>query len=150
VDGWDFKSYVLSMLFYRFISENLAGYLNEQEHKAGYPDFDYARLRDSDAEPVRSETVKEKGFYILLSELFANLRARARNDSNLNESLNRIFANIEGSAIGMESEDDFKELFDDLDVNNKLGTYGDQAQRKAGQATGCHRRSSAQQQCQVF
>ena len=49
VDGWDFKSYVLGMLFYRFISENLTGYLNEQEHKAGYPDFDYARLSDSDA-----------------------------------------------------------------------------------------------------
>ena len=35
VDGWDFKSYVLGMLFYRFISENLTAYLNEQERKAG-------------------------------------------------------------------------------------------------------------------
>ena len=122
VDGWDFKSDVLGMLFYRFISENLAGYLNEQEHKAGDPNFDYARLSDSDAESGRSETVNEKGFYILPSELFVNLRARARDDSNLNETLSRIFANIEGSAIGMESEDDLKGLFDDLDVNsNKLG-----------------------------
>jgi type I restriction-modification system DNA methylase subunit len=44
VDGWDFKTYVLGMLFYRFISENLTSYLNEQERKAGTPDFDYARL----------------------------------------------------------------------------------------------------------
>ena len=29
VDGWDFKTYVLGMLFYRFISENLTSYLNE-------------------------------------------------------------------------------------------------------------------------
>lgn len=105
VDGWDFKSYVLGTLFYRFISENLTSYLNEQERKAGTADFDYARLSDSDAERGRTETVKEKGFYILPSELFVNLRARARHDSNLNETLSRIFADIEGSAIGEESED---------------------------------------------
>jgi len=76
VDGWDFKTYVLGMLFYRFVSENLTGYLNEQERKAGTPDFDYARLSDADAEFGRAETVKEKGFYILPSELFANVRTR--------------------------------------------------------------------------
>lgn len=123
VDGWDFKSYVLGMLFYRFISENLTSYLNEQERKAGRPGFDYAKLSDADAEWGRAETVKEKGFYILPSELFANVRERARSDSNLNETLDRVFADIEGSATGTESEDDFKGLFDDLDVNNKkLGT----------------------------
>ena len=122
VDGWDFKSYVLGMLFYRFISENLTGYLNEHERQAGEPDFDYVSLSDSDAEMGRCETVQEKGFYILPSELFVNLRARARHDTNLNETLGRIFANIEGSATGAESEDDFRGLFDDLDVNSsKLG-----------------------------
>jgi len=122
VDGWDFKTYVLGMLFYRFISENLTSYLNEQERKAGTPDFDYARLSDADAEFGRAETVKEKGFYILPSELFANVRSRARHDANLNETLSRIFADIEGSATGSDSEDDFKGLFDDLDVNSpKLG-----------------------------
>jgi type I restriction enzyme M protein len=122
VDGWDFKSYVLGMLFYRFISENLTSYLNEQEQKAGDRGFDYTRLSDADAEFGRDETVKEKGFYILPSELFVNVRARARQDANLNETLNRVFADIEGSAIGAESEDDFKGLFDDLDVNSgKLG-----------------------------
>ena len=122
VDGWDFKSYVLGMLFYRFISENLTSYLNEQEHKAGESGFDYSRLEDSDAERGRSETVNEKGFFILPSELFCNVRNRARHDPNLNETLSSIFANIEGSARGTESEDDLKGLFDDLDVNsNKLG-----------------------------
>lgn len=122
VDGWDFKSYVLGMLFYRFISENLVAYLNDQEHRAGSSDFDYASLSDADAEFGRAETVKEKGFYILPSSLFANVRQRARNDANLNETLSRIFAEIEGSANGADSEDDFKGLFDDLDVNSgKLG-----------------------------
>jgi type I restriction enzyme M protein len=122
IDGWDFKSYVLGMLFYRFISENLASYLNEQERLAGDPDFDYARLSDADAEFGRAETVKEKGFYILPCDLFVNVRTRARHDANLNETLSGVFANVQGSAIGAESEDDFKGLFDDLDVNSsKLG-----------------------------
>ena len=122
VDGWDFKSYVLGMLFYRFISENLTSYLNEQERKAGSADFDYAALSDADAEFGRAETVKEKGFYILPSHLFANVRQRARLDANLNETLSSVFKDVEGSAVGTDSEDDFKGLFDDLDVNSsKLG-----------------------------
>lgn len=122
VDGWDFKTYVLGMLFYRFISENLCAYLNEQERKAGQSDFDYAGLSDSDAEFGREETVKEKGFYILPSQLFTNVCKQARGDENLNETLSNIFKDIEGSALGTDSEDDLKGLFDDLDVNSsKLG-----------------------------
>ena len=122
IDGWDFKSYVLGMLFYRFISENLTRYLNEQERLAGNPEFDYAALSDEDAEFGREETVREKGFYILPSQLFQNVRAVARHDENLNETLSSVFAAIEGSANGAESENDIKGLFDDLDVNSsKLG-----------------------------
>lgn len=123
VDGWDFKSYVLGLLFYRFISENLTAYLNTGEHSAGESNFHYARLSDVDAEFGRRETVAEKGFYILPSELFANVRKRAAADENLNETLEKVFKNIEGSAVGAESEDDLKGLFDDLDVNSaKLGS----------------------------
>ena len=122
VDGWDFKTYVLGMLFYRFISENLTAYLNQQEHAAGNPDFDYATLSDQDAEFGRKDTVDEKGFYILPSELFSNVRKQAGSNENLNETLERVFKNIEGSALGTDSEDDIKGLFDDLDVNSaKLG-----------------------------
>jgi len=123
VDGWDFKSYVLGMLFYRFISENLASYLKQEERRAGNPDFDYASISDEEAEFGRSETVKEKGFYILPSELFENVRRNAKNDPNLNETLSRVFKNIEDSAKGSPSEKNFKGLFDDIDVNsNKLGS----------------------------
>ena len=122
VDGWDFKTYVLGMLFYRFISENLTAYLNVQERQAGKPDFDYPALSDQEAEFGRAETVKEKGFYLLPSHLFCNVRQRARHDANLNETLSRIFGDIEGSAVGTDSENDIKGLFDDLDVNSsKLG-----------------------------
>ena len=122
VDGWDFKGYVLGMLFYRFISENLAAYLNESERAAGDAGFDYADLTDAQAEFGRVDTVDEKGFYILPSELFANVRERAARDENLNETLEQVFSHIEGSAKGTASEDDLKGLFHDLDVNSpKLG-----------------------------
>lgn len=123
VDGWDFKSYVLGFLFYRYISENIADYINKGEKEAGKLDFDYALKTDSDAEQIRQEMVGVKGFFILPSELFENVRKRAKNDENLNETLAKIFRNIENSAQGSESEDDFKGLFDDIDVNsNKLGS----------------------------
>ncbi len=122
VDGWDFKTYVLGMLFYRFISENLTAYLNAEERRAGHADFDYAELGDGDAEFGRQETVAEKGFYILPSELFMNVRRRAAQDENLNETLAHVFRDIEASARGTASEDDLKGLFEDLDVNSgKLG-----------------------------
>ena len=122
VDGWDFKQYILGMMFYRYISENITNYINEGERKAGDKDFDYAKLPDEVAETQREELVKEKGFFILPSELFCNVHKKAKNDENLNETLERVFNNIENSAKGAESEDDFAGLFDDIDVNsNKLG-----------------------------
>ena len=119
VDGWDFKTYVLGMLFYRFISENLTEYLNSHQRKTGDADFDYAQMSDADAEYGRVATVEEKGFFMLPSQLFDNVKAQARHDNNLNETLNLIFKNIEGSATGTKSECGFKGLFDDLDVNSK-------------------------------
>jgi len=122
VDGWDFKSYVLGFLFYRFISENLTTYISKEEQRTGNIKFDYTKISDKDAEFGRADTVKEKGFYILPSELFENVRKRAKNDANLNETLSNIFKNIENSAKGTDSEDDLRGLFDDIDVNsNKLG-----------------------------
>lgn len=122
VDGWDFKQYILGLLFYRFISENLCNYLNEEERKAGVSGFDYANITDEEAEFGRATTLEDKGFYILPSELFCNVRKKAKNDKDLNVTLATIFSNIENSAKGTESENDMKGLFADLDVNSpKLG-----------------------------
>lgn len=122
VDGWDFKQYVLGMLFYRYISENITAYINNMQRGAGFDDFDYAAFNDAEALEAKEAIVKEKGFFILPSELFCNVVRDAKNDPNLNETLARIFKDFEASAIGTESEDDIKGLFDDLDVNSaKLG-----------------------------
>ena len=122
VDGWDFKNYVLGTMFYRYISENLTNYINEGEHAAGNAGFDYAKLSDIEAETAKEGLVQEKGFFMLPSELFCNVRNRAPQDENLNMTLETIFNNIENSAKGSTSEGSFAGLFDDFDVNsNKLG-----------------------------
>jgi len=131
VDGWDFKTYVLGMLFYRFISENLDSFLTKAEREAGNADFHYATLSDAEAEFARKDTVEEKGFFILPSHLFANVRQRAAADENLNETLDAVFKAIEGSAVGAASENDIKGLFADLDVNSqKLGNTVPQRNQK--------------------
>jgi len=117
VDGWDFKAYVLGFLFYRYISENFKNCVNRNEQEAGINDFDYAKMSDEDAQNEREYFIKAKGFFILPSELFENVKLKASSDENLNETLERIFRNIEDSAKGTESEDNFAGLFDDIDVN---------------------------------
>lgn len=131
VDGWDFKNYVLGALFYRYISENLCAYINKIEKESGNNEFDYAALSDEDAEAAREQMVQTKGFFLLPSELFVNVLKNAPADENLNETLDRVFKNIEQSAQGCESEDDLKGLFADFDVNsNKLGgTVADRNKR---------------------
>lgn len=129
IDGWDFKQYVLGTMFYRYISENLTNFINNIQREAGQDDFDYTQLSDEEAETARDYLVDVKGFFIKPSELFSNVCKNAPEDDNLNETLERVFRNIENSAQGTPSEMDFKGLFDDFDVNaNKLG--GSVAKRK--------------------
>ena len=119
VDGWNFKAYVLGAMFYRFISENLTTYINKQQAKAGLSDYDYAKESDDTAILGKDQIVKDKGFFILPSELFQNVVKGAKTNEALHETLHKVFKNIEGSAIGTASEDDFKGLFDDFNVNDK-------------------------------
>ena len=119
VDGWDFKQYILGILFYRFISENLTEHFNKAESK----DFDYAKITDDEAlKYYKPGTVEEKGFFILPSQLFQNVVKTARSNENLNIDLANTFKAIENSAIGYESENDIKGLFEDIDTtSNRLG-----------------------------
>ena len=122
VDGWDFKQYVLGLLFYRFISENVENYANKNQQKYGINNFEYRNITDDVAENGREQLIEEKGFFIKPSELFCNVRKNAKNNKDLNITINGIFKNIENSSKGHKSEKDVKGLFDDFNVNdNKLG-----------------------------
>lgn len=131
VDGWDFKQYVLGIMFYRYISENLINYINKGEHDAGDKTFDYSKLSDNEALQAKDDLIQEKGFFILPSELFCNVVKKCDNDENLNETLERVFNHIEESAKGSVSESDFAGLFDDIDVNSsKLGATVEKRNKK--------------------
>lgn len=123
VDGWDFKQYILGILFYRFISENITEFFNAAEREAGDLDFNYAEISDEEAEKdFRPNTVEDKGFFILPSQLFENVVKSAADNENLNTDLANIFKAIEGSAVGFASEDAIKGLFEDVDTtSNRLG-----------------------------
>ena len=123
VDGWDFKQYVLGIMFYRYISENITNYINAGEHETGNNDFDYAKLSDSEAEQAREDMVMTKGFFILPSQLFCNVRKNAKNNENLNETLEKAFKAIENSAVGNDSEGDMFWLA--IDENDRvIGSVG--------------------------
>ena len=139
VDGWDFKSYVLDTMFYRYISEHFADRMNRDEWDAGNTGFDYAALSDEDAalpEEEVKDIIQTVGYFLKPSELFCNVRKRVykygekgqteeqakkqEEELNaLNETLENVFKHIEESAVGSPSEECFKGLFDDFDVNSK-------------------------------
>lgn len=122
VDGWDFKAYVLGSMFYRYVSEHLSLYVNENEWEAGDPNFDYADLPDAEAGELRQDLIREKGFFLLPSQLFRNVQKNAAGNENLNETLEAVFKSMVDSTIGTESEGNFAGLFVDFDVNSiKLG-----------------------------
>jgi type I restriction enzyme M protein len=134
VDGWDFKQYVLGTLFYRFISENFAAYI-----EAGDPDIHYAELDDSVITPeIKDDAIKTKGYFIFPSQLFSKVLATANTNQSLNTDLAAIFSAIESSANGYPSEQDIKGLFADFDTtSNRLGnTVKDKNLRLAAVLTG--------------
>lgn len=118
VDGWDFKQYVLGILFYRFISENFKNYI-----EGGDPGVDYANFPEGQiTDVIKDDAVKTKGYFIYPSQLFSNVVKQARGNENLNTELRKIFDAIEDSAVGYDSEHDIKGLFDDVDTrSNRLG-----------------------------
>lgn len=110
VDGWDFKQYVLGTLFYRFISENFADYI-----EAGDDSVNYASMPDNVITPeIRDDAIKTKGYFIYPSQLFVNVAKNAHRNDSLNTDLANIFSDIENSANGYPSEQDIKGLFADF------------------------------------
>ena len=118
VDGWDFKQYVLGTLFYRFISENFAAYI-----EGGDDSVQYAKLNDIVITPeIRDDAIKTKGYFIYPSQLFARVAATANTNDSLNTDLAAVFSAIETSALGYPSERDIRGLFADFDTtSNRLG-----------------------------
>lgn len=99
MDCRNFRPYILGLLFNQLVSEHLTDFLIA-EHAAGNSYFDCLQLPVRQAALRRRNKAAEKGAQIHPSDLFVNVRTNASLDEILSESLERIFKNTDGSAVG--------------------------------------------------
>lgn len=122
VDGWDFKTYVLGTIFYRYLCDHLVYIINTEQQEAGVDGFDYADLTDEEAETERYAFTEMLGYYILPSQPFDVLAEDADDNDDLGIELDQAFKAVEQSTANADSAEDFQGLFQDFDVNsNKHG-----------------------------
>ncbi|MGZ7234601.1 type I restriction-modification system subunit M, partial [Streptococcus pyogenes] len=76
----DFKQYVLGALFYRFISENFASYIEAGDDSVKYAELDDSVITDD----IKDDAVRTKGYFIYPSQLFSNVAVKANTNDRLN------------------------------------------------------------------
>ena len=118
VDGWDFKQFVLGMLFYRFISENVARYIEASDRSINYATWSDEVITAK----IKDDAIQTKGYFIYPSQLFINVAKNANTNRRLCNDLDKIFSEIEASANGYPSEGHVKDLFADFSTSSyRLG-----------------------------
>ena len=122
----EFRDYILGFIFYKYLSEKQHIFANElletEEVK------NYANIKDEDdLGVIKEESLIKLGYFLKPDELFTAItkkgNANIEEESNfILEDLQSILNSIEKSTMGTDSEDDFNQLFEDLDLNStKLG-----------------------------
>lgn len=129
----EFRDYILGFIFYKYLSEKVHLYANDLLSEDG---IDYAEVDESTEDgvdivaAVAEEAISKLGFMLKPSELFSSVAKRghveeggaATADTFILGDLSKILRNIEQSTMGTDSEDDFNQLFEDLDLtSSKLG-----------------------------
>ncbi|MFC6277477.1 type I restriction-modification system subunit M, partial [Psittacicella hinzii] len=123
IDGWDFKQYVLGILFYRFISEHLMDYMEKDYPTQTDEEVIEIMSKNGQQHEIIEDIVKTKGLFMYPSKLFCNIAKDAHKNSNLNVDLKEAFDQIEKFTAGLPSERVFKGLFADFDVtSSRLGS----------------------------
>jgi len=130
MDADEFRDYILGFIFYKYLSEKMNLYANALLKEDGITFTSINENSDkgiSYLEVIKEEALGKLGYFLKPSELFTQIAKRGNsNSSNTNsfiiEDLTTILNNIEQSTTGTDSEDDFDNLFEDLDLNStKLG-----------------------------
>lgn len=131
MDADEFRDYILGFIFFKYLSEKQYLYANN-ELLVGEEVEDYRLVTDSETiEVIREESLEKLGYFLPPDDLFSNIAKRGNGDkagkSNfILDDLQRILNDIQNSTMGTESEDDFINLFEDLDLNStKLGRTTD-------------------------
>ena len=121
-----FRDYILGFIFFKYLSERMNLYANEVLAQDGikFTDIDET-TEDGQAylDAVKEESLNKLGYFLKPSELFSEVAKRgAKPKQFIIENLTKILNNIQRSTMGTESEDDFDDLFSDMDLtSNNLG-----------------------------
>ena len=135
MDADEFRDYILGFIFYKYLSERMNLYANSILEADGIAYQNIEENTDEGKqylEAVKEEALVKLGYFLKPSELFSEIARRGNADTTeedgerasnfILEDLTRILSNIEQSTMGTASEDDFDNLFEDLDLTStKLG-----------------------------
>ncbi len=126
----EFRDYILGFIFYKYLAEKMEIYANTilKQDKIKYKDIK-EKTKDGKEyiEAIKSESLEKLGYFLKPSELFSEVAKRGNSDEKgkdnfILEDLQKILTNIQLSTMGTESEEDFDNLFEDMDLNStKLG-----------------------------
>lgn len=130
MDWWDFKQYILWFLFYRYLSNTIVKFVNNNYHKnkiSDYnPNYSFEECNDEDISEEAQETIKKSlGYYIKPSFLFNNVLKNIDNimeDDNLSDFLLNWFLEIENNLYPLSKDDLFGLLTSIPLQDNKLWT----------------------------
>jgi type I restriction enzyme M protein len=134
MDADEFRDYILGFIFFKYLSERMHLYADKllEEDGIKYNSIDEnTPIGKEYLEAIQEEALGKLGYYLKPSELFTNIAAKGNSleggDTFILEDLTTILRNIESSTMGTESEDDFGNLFEDLDLTStKLGKTDEQ------------------------
>jgi type I restriction enzyme M protein len=124
----EFRDYILGFIFYKYLSERMHLYADKILAQDGikYQDIDESTIEGQEIlEAVKQEAIEHLGYFLKPSELFSEIAKRGNGNGKSNfilADLTIILKHIEQSTMGTQSEDDFDNLFEDLDLTStKLG-----------------------------
>jgi type I restriction enzyme M protein len=121
----EFRDYILGFIFYKYLSERMEIYADKilVQDKMNYLDInENSETGKEYLEAIREEALEKLGYFLKPSELFSQLSKRGTGGNFILEELQVILTNIQLSTMGTASEEDFDNLFEDMDLNStKLG-----------------------------
>ena len=127
MDADDFRDYILGFIFYKYLSEKMHTYADAilKPDKLRYTDLEHHKQKKAYLAAIKEEALDKLGYYLAPSELFSELARRGNAGGKskfILDDLTKVLTHIEQSTMGSESEEDFGNLFEDLDLtSSKLG-----------------------------
>lgn len=122
MDADEFRDYILGFIFFKYLSEKMETYANEllEEDKLIYTNLDEKKDIEF-LEAIKEDALEQLGYFLKPSELFSAIAKKGNSDQDnfILDDLTKILRNIEASTMGHESEDDFEDLFSDIDLTSK-------------------------------